>query len=167
MAAADAPGTVGTVPGMFAPSSLTGWLSDRIGAQRVAVAAGVLYLVTGVWGGVAPEPDVWAVTGFLLILGVAWNMAIVSGSALLPAGLTAAVRPSAEAAGEVAMGLAAAGVATGLGITGAIAGWAPTMAIGGLIGSLVLAAVLLQSRSGAIRRTRAGLARHVPSEGDR
>jgi Major Facilitator Superfamily len=130
------------VAGMFAPSPVTGWLSDRIGPQPLVAVAAALYLAAGTWGALASETDVRAITGFLLVLGVAWNVAVVSGSALLTAGLPAAARPSAEASGEVAMGLAAAAGATGLGISGATAGWAPTLAIGGVIGALAILAVL-------------------------
>ena len=124
------------VAAMLAPSPLTGWLSDRLGPARVAVAAGVAFLGAGAWGALAHESDVMAMTGFLLTLGLGWNLAVVSGSAMLTAGLAEGSRQGAEGAGEVAMGLAAAIGATTAGLLASVAGWPAVAVAGGIVGLL-------------------------------
>ena len=126
------------VAGMLAPSPITGWLSDRIGAGMVAAAGAILLAAAGIWGATAEPSSAAQITGFLLTLGLGWNLAVVAGSSLLTAGLPAHVRPRAEAAGEVTMGLAAAVGATGAGLLASAAGWPVMMMAGGIIGAIVL-----------------------------
>lgn len=130
------------VAAMLAPSPLTGWLSDRLGPVRVSVAAGVVLLAAGAWGALADEADVWAITGFLLTLGLGWNLAVVAGSAMLTAGLPNGSRQGAEAAGEVAMGLAAAIGAMAAGLLASAAGWPAVAIAGGIVGVLAAAGAL-------------------------
>lgn len=126
------------VAAMLAPSPLTGWLSDRLGPGRVSVVAGIVLLSAGAWGALADEADAWAITGFLLTLGLGWNLAVVAGSSMLTAGLPNGSRQGAEAVGEVAMGLAAAIGAMGAGVGASVAGW-PAVAVGGGIIGLMAA----------------------------
>ncbi|MGH2380111.1 MAG: MFS transporter [Candidatus Limnocylindria bacterium] len=122
------------VAGMLVPSPLTGWLTDRLGPGLVAAAGAVMLLGAGGWAAIGDQADAWTVTGYLVILGLGWNLAVVSGSTMLTAGLSPAHRPRAEAAGEVAMGIAAGLAAGSAGVVAAAAGW-PPLAIGvGLAG---------------------------------
>jgi MFS family permease len=124
------------VAGMFAPSPLTGWASDRIGPAPVAVAGGALFVMAAAWGAVAEPTNALAAAGFLLVLGLGWNLAVVAGSAMLTAGLPADARPRAEATGEVFMGIAGAIGAMGAGILASASGWGTMMVVAGLIGAL-------------------------------
>jgi MFS family permease len=142
------------VAGMLAPSPITGWLSDRIGAGFVAAAGAILLVAAGIWGATAEPSSAAQVTGFLLTLGFGWNLAVVSGSAMLTAGLPADVRPRAEAAGEVTMGLAAAVGATGAGLLASAAGWPVMMVAGGIIGALALVGLAGRRADGRVGGTR-------------
>ncbi|MEU4232855.1 MFS transporter [Nonomuraea sp. NPDC026600] len=115
------------IAGMFAPSPLSGRLTDHIGGQRAALcAATVLITAAGLAAAAARSPAVLAVA--MLLLGVGWNLAMIAGSALLTNGVPSRQRPRLEGYGEVGMGIAAAG-------GGVISG--PVMAMGGY-GSLAL-----------------------------
>jgi MFS family permease len=142
------------VAAMLAPSPLTGWLSDRLGPGRVAVAAGVAFLGAGAWGALAHESDVLAITGFLLTVGLGWNLAVVSGSAMLTAGLAHGSRQGAEAAGEVVMGLAAAIGATTAGVLASVAGWPAVAIAGGIVGMLAAAGAISHPAAPNARATR-------------
>lgn len=124
------------IAGMFAPSPVSAWLTARIGAAPAAAGAGITLIVASALAAAAQSPAVLAVA--LLLLGVGWNIALVSGSALLTAGVPSAQRPRREGWGEVGMGVAAAG-------GGAASG--PTMAGGSYAmlatGAAVIAAVVV------------------------
>ena len=86
---------------MFAPSGLSGGLTDRFGARPVATGAGAtLLLATTVAAVGATSPALLAVG--TSVLGFGWNLALVSGSTLLTAGVTGPDRASREGWGEVA-----------------------------------------------------------------
>ena len=135
------------VAAMLAPSPITGWLSDRIGPGSVAAGGAGLMAMAGYLGAVVQPSSAAEMTGFLLTLGLGWNLAVVGGSAMLTAGLPANARPRAEAAGEVTMGLAAAVGATGAGLLASAAGWAAMTVVVGLMGGFALVG-LLDRRSG-------------------
>jgi len=137
------------VVGMLMPSPVTGWLSDRIGPGPVAAAGGGLLAAAGIWGAVGDQADWWSANGYLATLGLGWNLAVVSGSAMLTAGLSRAQRPRAEAAGEVVMGLAAALGAGAAGILAAAGGWPALSLAAALVGGLALIGIMHRAASGA------------------
>jgi MFS family permease len=142
------------IAGMFAPSPLSGWLTDRIGAARAAAGAGAVLTIA------AGSAAVWAhttvgLTAALVLLGVGWNLALLSGSALLTAGVPAGQRPRREGWGEVGMGVAAAGGGMAAGPVMAGGGYA-TLAAGGAI---IAAAILPIARRRPERGAAAGHAR--------
>lgn len=139
------------VLGMFAPSPLSGWLTDRAGSATV-VSIGALFLVAaGVTGALVDPSGHVGVTVVLLLLGLGWNAGIVGGSTLLAASVPAAERPRAEGLGEIAMGSAAAVGAVLAGLVVAFGGF-PALALAGAAGGALLLAGL-----------RLGLAAHDPA----
>jgi MFS family permease len=130
------------VAAMFGPSPVVGRLSDRVGPARVAAAAGATLLVAGAWSAPTGGADLWSTTAALVLLGLGWNLAMVSGSAMLTAGVAPRHRPSAEAAGEVVMGGAAALGAAGAGLLAAGAGWTAMVLAGGAVGAAPVLAAL-------------------------
>lgn len=135
------------IAGMFAPSPLSGWLVDRVGAGRAAVIAGVVLMIA------ATSAAVWAgatvpLAAALGLLGVGWNLALLSGSALLTAGVPVRERPRREGWGEVSMGVAATGGSVVSGPVVAGGGYA-TLAVAGAVVATIIIPI-------AHRRTTAG-----------
>lgn len=125
------------IAGMFAPSPLSGWLTDRVGPARAAVAAGVVLMLAS--GSAAVWADVTVgLTAALVLLGVGWNLALLSGSALLTADVLAGERPRREGWGEVGMGVAAAGGGVAAGPVMAGGGYAILAAVGAIIAAVIL-----------------------------
>lgn len=83
----------------------------------------VLLLSTAVVGGVVDLSDERFMIGFLALVGVGWNAAVLGGSTLLVNSTPLEVRPDTEAIGEVAMGLAAAAGAPGAGLLVVLGGF--------------------------------------------
>jgi MFS family permease len=92
---------------MFAPSPLTGRLTDRVGGTAVAAAGAVLLAAAALTGALVDLSSGVAMTGILALLGLGWNAGVVGGSTLLHASVPAPLRPHTEGIGEIAMGLAA------------------------------------------------------------
>jgi MFS family permease len=139
------------IAGMFAPSVLTGWLADRIGAAPVALGGTLLLVVSGVSGAFVDLEGSVAVTGFLLLVGLAWNGGVVGGSAMLAACVHGSARAQAEGIGEVAMSTAAAVAAPSAGPIVAAGGFGALTVSGAAAAAAVLVAgVAARSRA---RRT--------------
>lgn len=96
------------IAGMFAPSPLSGRLVERNGPQRMSAVALVLVAVAAGLAALAAGRTALLVPALVLV-GVAWNVALVAGSTLLTRGVLPDQRPSREGWGEVGMGVAAAG----------------------------------------------------------
>jgi MFS family permease len=139
------------ITGMFAPSPISGWLTDRFGAPATAAGAGVTLVIASWLAAAAPSGALLAVG--LVLLGVGWNLALLSGSALLTADVPAEQRPQREGWGEVGMGVAAAGGGAASGAVMADGGYGLLAASAAVVASLVLPAAW-----------RASLCRPAPAE---
>ncbi|MFC8130697.1 MFS transporter [Streptomyces sp. NPDC057302] len=126
------------VGAMFLPSPLSGLLADRIGRLPVAAAAGAVLLGAGVLAGLAPPDSVALLSCALVLLGVGWNLALVSGTALITDAAPADRRASVQGLADVGMSLAGAtgGMASGLVVAG---GGYPLLAV--TAGTLALAVI--------------------------
>jgi MFS family permease len=92
---------------MFAPSALSARLVDRVGPKPSAAGASMILVVACVLAATGAH-SLAGLTVAMVTLGLGWNLALVSGSVLLTAGIPATARPRAEGRGEVGMNLAAA-----------------------------------------------------------
>jgi MFS family permease len=129
------------ITGMFAPAPVTGRLTDRLGALPVAAGGTALLIAAGLLTGTAGDHAFVFALG-LTLLGVGWNAALVSGSALLASAVPVAQRPRAEGIGELGMGVTAASATAIAGPVVGLAGYA-TLAFVGAIAAAALGPVLL------------------------
>jgi MFS family permease len=121
------------VAGMYLFSPLVGWLADRAGrAATVALGGGLLLLAGLVAGSAAADAAVQLGVG-LFLLGLGWSCGLVAGSTMVTEAVPAALRPTAQGATDLLMGLGAA-------VAGAVGG--PLLAVGGY-GLVAVAAALL------------------------
>lgn len=124
------------IAGMFAPAPFSGWLTDRIGTGAAVTVAGALLAGASAIAA-SGDNSMTAMAIGMVLLGIGWNVGLVSGSALLTAGLPAAVRPRHEAWGELAMGVAASGGGLACGPIMAAGGYS-MLAIGGIAAAAVI-----------------------------
>lgn len=98
------------VAAMFGASPLTGWLCSRLSARAVAAAGAGLSALTAVGIAIFAERHghAFPFVVVLALLGLAWNMQLVSGTLLLLELVPAERRHLGEALGEISMGSAAA-----------------------------------------------------------
>ncbi|WP_017604874.1 MFS transporter [Nocardiopsis alkaliphila] len=111
------------IAGMYALSPVVGWLADRFGripmllvGQGVLVAATALSAVAG--------GDEFLVTVGLVLLGLGWSFALVSGSALLAESLQTGVRARAQGVSDLVMNLGGASAGALSGVLLAMVGFA-------------------------------------------
>ncbi|MFD4259268.1 MFS transporter [Streptomyces sp. NPDC058534] len=129
------------VAAMYLPSPLTGWLIDRCGRLRVAAASGVTLLAAGLLAAMSPAGSVALLALSLALLGLGWNLGLVSGTAIITDTVPLANR--ARTQGLVDVSIAVAGAAGGL-ASGIVVGAAsyPVLALtGGILALAVLPAI--------------------------
>ena len=110
------------IAGMFAPSPLTGWLTDRIRPPAVAAGGTLLLIVAGALAAAAGAHAA-TFTLALVLLGVGWNAGLIAGSTLLASAVPVAQRTRAEGTGDLGMGFTAAAATA---IAGPVVGLAGT-----------------------------------------
>jgi MFS family permease len=130
--------------GMYVASPLSGWLADRFGRMPVIAAGALLLVAAVVLAGLLPGQAGAAVIFALFLNGVGWNLAFVSGSALLTDALSPAERASVQGLADLLMGLMGAiGSAAGGMILG-LWGFAILNAVGAILVLGPLAFALLR-----------------------
>jgi MFS family permease len=126
------------VAGMFLPSPFSGWLVDRFGFRPIAVAAGVILLAAGLLAAWAPVDSVAMLLLALVLLGLGWNLGLVSGTTLVTNAVPLSTR--ARTQGMVDLGIALAGAGGGLssGLIITASSYATLTIAGGILGLLVI-----------------------------
>lgn len=124
------------IAAMFGPAPLAGWLADRLGWHRAAATGAALLTAAGAAG--ALSDPVLA----LVLLGLGWSTALVAGSARLAELAPDHRRPQAEAAGEVAQGIAAGLGSAGAGALVGLAGFPVLCVVAAAASALLLAGLV-------------------------
>ena len=122
---------------MYLPSPLTGWLVDRYGPMTIAAASGITLLAAGVLAATAPGDSVALLALALALLGLGWNLGLVSGTAIITDTVPLATRAKTQGLVDVSIAIAGAtgGLASGIMVT---ATSYPALALTGGILSLAL-----------------------------
>ncbi|MEK4438935.1 MFS transporter [Paenibacillus sp. FSL K6-2862] len=114
-------GEVGLVIGfhigaMYLPSLFTGLLVDKLGRIFMAIASNITLLLAGVVAALAPEDSMVMLVIALSLLGLGWNLGLISGTALIIDSTTASNRAKMQGSVDVLIALAgaSAGVLSGL-----------------------------------------------------
>ncbi|WP_211294182.1 MFS transporter [Lentzea kentuckyensis] len=100
------------VAGMYLPSPISGWLVDRIGRLPVVAASGVTLLAAGLVAGFAPADSTALLALALGLLGLGWNLGLVSGSALVTD--TVPLETRATVQGRIDTAIAVSGATGGM-----------------------------------------------------
>jgi MFS family permease len=140
------------IAAMFGPSALSGRLVDRYG-DRVATLVSCVLLTAATGLAALSGTSTGTLFVAMVLLGLGWNVATVTGSALLTRGVPLRQRARLEGRGEIGMGVAAA---MGGGLSGVVmdAGGYPALATIGL-GVVVFALLPLGIRRAPVGITHA------------
>jgi MFS family permease len=96
------------VAGMYLFSPLVGAAADAIGEVAVIAIGALTMAAGGVLAATAPGSASTTVGIALFLLGIGWSCCSVAGAALLTSSVPPELRPSAQGATDLSMGLAAA-----------------------------------------------------------
>lgn len=130
------------IGGMYALSPLVGRWSDRAGREPVLLAGAVTLIAATTITALAGHEPALLFAG-LLLLGLGWSCAMVSGSALLTESVPLAARVTVQGTSDLMMGLLGAAAAFGSGFVKRAWGF-HLLADAGLVTAGVLAALVLR-----------------------
>lgn len=136
-------GEIGLVIGihvgaMYLPSLVTGALVDRIGRVPTAIAGGATILAAGLVVASAPGDSLGWLIVALALLGIGWNLGLISGTALVVDATVPANRARTQGTLDVLIALAGAGAGAMSGVVAAASSFASLSIVGGALALLLL-----------------------------
>ena len=151
-------GTIGVatslhLAGMYVSSPLSGWLSDRFGRLPTIGAGGIILLLACALAGFVPGSAGGLVITGLFLNGIGWNLAFVSGSALLTDALTPDDRTSIQGLADLCMGAMGFVGSAGGGVILGVWGFGMLNAVGAAMLVLPLAASSMRRAAAAAHAT--------------
>lgn len=126
---------------MFLPSLVTGPLVDRIGRLPMAVASAVTLLAAGLVAAASPGDSMLLLTVALVLLGLGWNLGLISGTALIVDATPLETRARIQGSVDVLIALAGAGGGALSGVVVGLSSFAVLSLAGGLLAVLLVPAV--------------------------
>jgi MFS family permease len=143
-------GAVGFVIGfhigaMYLPSLVTGALIDKLGRTVMAIASGITLLLAGLIAAFAPGDSMILMVIALSLLGLGWNIGLISGTALIIDSTNTSTRAKTQGTVDVLIALSGAtgGAMSGMIVAGS--SYLTLSLVGGIL-SLLLIPVVIWSR---------------------
>ncbi|MBY7100817.1 MFS transporter [Bacillus sp. 6YEL31] len=136
------------VGAMYLPSLVTGMLIDKIGRTTMSIAGGIILLAAGVIAAMAPSDSLLLLIVALSLLGLGWNLGLISGTAQIVDATIPSTR--AKTQGKIDVFVAVAGASGGAmsGMIVANSSYAALSLAGGVL-ALLLIPIVIWSRKGA------------------
>jgi MFS family permease len=130
---------------MYLPSLLTGMLVDKLGRFVMMYASGVTLLCAGFVAAIVPGDSMLGLILALALLGLGWNMGMISGTAQIVDATTVTTRAKTQGTIDVLIALSGA---SGGAISGTVVAGSSfeTLSFAGSVVSLLLIPVVILSR---------------------
>lgn len=125
------------IAGMYLPSPLSGRLVDRFGGQRIALASGATLALAGVLAASVPDAGAVGLAIALAVLGIGWNLGLVSGTSIVTDAVPLPVRARTQGSVDLCVALAGAGAGIGSGALVAATSY-PTLSLAGATVALIV-----------------------------
>ncbi|REK76986.1 MFS transporter [Paenibacillus paeoniae] len=136
------------VGAMYLPSLFTGLLIDKFGRIKMACASGVVLLSAGLLAAFGSADSMLSLVTALALLGLGWNMGLISGTALIVDSTSQATRAKTQGTVDVLIALAGASGGALSGMIVAASNYATLALAGGLL-SLLLIPIMFWSAKGS------------------
>ncbi|SCC15954.1 MFS transporter [Bacillus mycoides] len=135
------------VGAMYLPSLVTGILIDKVGRTAMSIAGGVILLAAGVIAAIAPSDSLILLIVALSLLGLGWNLGLISGTAQIVDSTEPSTRAKTQGKIDVFIALAGASGGAMSGMIVANSSYAALSLAGGAV-ALLLIPVVIWSRAG-------------------
>lgn len=135
------------VAAMYLPSLLTGMLVDRVGRAATAAASGLVLLAAGVTAALAPGGSLPLTVAALVLLGLGWNLGLISGTALVVDATESADRGRVQGSVDVLVALAGAAGGVLSGVVVGVSSFAVLSLAGGLLALALVPVLVLAGRA--------------------
>ncbi|GAB3068817.1 MFS transporter [Salinicoccus sesuvii] len=133
------------VAGMYLPSLFTGVLIDKIGRGAMTITAAVVLLSSGIIAATSGE-SLALIIASLTLLGVGWNLGLISGTTILVDATIPAARARIQGTVDVLIALSGAAGGTLSGMVVAGASFGALSLSGGVVSLLLIPALYLIRR---------------------
>ncbi|VFA99709.1 Arabinose efflux permease [Nocardia cyriacigeorgica] len=138
------------VAGMYLPSLLSGALVDRFGAGMVGVAAAVTLVAAGIAAALAPPSSMVALALALGLLGLGWNLGLISGTTMLTDAVPLATRARTQGTVDLCIAIAGAGGGLGSGMIVAATDYPGLALLGAALALAIVPALAIAARRHAL-----------------
>ncbi|UNK32108.1 MFS transporter [Bacillus sp. N5-665] len=135
------------VGAMYLPSLVTGMLIDKIGRTTMSIAGGVILLAAGVIAAIAPSDSLILLIVALSLLGLGWNLGLISGTAQIVDATIPSTRAKTQGKIDVFIALAGASGGAMSGMVVANSSYAALSLAGGAL-AFMLIPVVIWARTG-------------------
>ncbi|HDR4723975.1 MFS transporter [Bacillus cereus group sp. Sample62] len=135
------------VGAMYLPSLVTGMLIDKIGRTTMSIAGGVILLAAGVIAAIAPSDSLILLIVALSLLGLGWNLGLISGTAQIVDATIPSTRAKTQGKIDVFIALAGASGGAMSGMVVANSSYAALSLAGGVL-AFMLIPVVIWARTG-------------------
>lgn len=135
------------IAGMWLPSLVTGLLVDKIGARLTAIGAGVVLIISGVIAALAPSDNLSGLILALILLGVGWNLGLISGTTLVVQGTNPDTRAATQGSIDVWFNIFGAGAGVFSGLMMSAAGFGILSIAGGILALIIVPALALAPKA--------------------
>lgn len=141
-------GAVGLVIGlhvgsMWLPSLVTGRLVDWVGPRIMATAGGLILLASGLIAAFSPADNLTGMVVALMLLGLGWNLGLVSGTTLVVHGTKPETRAKTQGSIDVWYQIFGAGSGILSGVIMSAAGYGVLAIVGGILALVIIPALAL------------------------
>ncbi|HDX9628069.1 TPA: MFS transporter [Bacillus cereus] len=135
------------VGAMYLPSLVTGMLIDKIGRTTMSIAGGVILLAAGSIAAIAPSDSLILLIVALSLLGLGWNLGLISGTAQIVDATIPSTRAKTQGKIDVFIALAGASGGAMSGMVVANSSYAALSLAGGVL-AFMLIPVVIWARTG-------------------
>ncbi len=151
-------GEVGLVIGihigaMYLPSLVTGVLVDKVGRIAMSFASGAILLAAGILAAFAPADNMLFLIIALALLGIGWNVGLISGTALIVDATEPATRAKTQGTIDVLIALAGASGGAVSGMVVAHSSYATLSLAGGILSLLLIPVGVWYHRNRKVSRS--------------
>lgn len=134
------------VGAMYLPSPLSGLLVDRLGPRPVAGAAALTLLAAGITAAAVPASSVPGLALALGLLGLGWNLGLVSGTTIITDEVPLTTRARTQGTVDLCIAVAGAGGGLSSGMIVAATDYTVLAVTGGVIALSIVPALALSAR---------------------